>query len=73
MEQVTGGQLTGSPSGKQRQKKLGRGRPTPSLMASVRTAVMSTENRSPGSLETVSELRSTHSCRTKEQSNGRAN
>nr|ACN36271.1 unknown [Zea mays] len=37
----------GTPSGKQRQKKLGRGRPTPSLMASVRTPVMSTEKRRP--------------------------
>jgi hypothetical protein len=40
-------ELTGTPSGKHRQKKLGRGRPTPSLIASVRTPVMSTENRMP--------------------------
>jgi len=39
--------LTGIPSGKQRQKKSGRGRPTPSLIASVKTAVISTENRRP--------------------------
>jgi hypothetical protein len=30
--------FTGLPSGKQRQKKSGRGRPTPSLIASVITA-----------------------------------
>ena len=35
------------PSGKQRQKKSGRGLPTPSLMASVITEVISTENRRP--------------------------
>jgi hypothetical protein len=35
------------PSGKQRQKKSGRGRPTASLMASVKTAVIKTENRRP--------------------------
>lgn len=35
------------PSGKQRQKKSGRGRPTPSLIASVKTAVIKTENRRP--------------------------
>ena len=35
------------PSGKQRQKKSGRGRPTPSLIASVITPVTSTEYRRP--------------------------
>jgi hypothetical protein len=40
--------VTAIPSGKQRQKKSGRGRPTASLIASVRTPVMSTENRMPG-------------------------
>lgn len=35
------------PLGKQRQKKSGRGRPTPSLIASVITAVTNTENRRP--------------------------
>ena len=39
--------LTPLPSGKQRQKKSGRGRPTASLIASVMTPVMSTENKSP--------------------------
>lgn len=38
---------TGFPSGKQRQKKSGRGRPTASLIASVITAVISTENKRP--------------------------
>lgn len=41
------GQPTPLPSGKQRQKKSGRGRPTPSLITSVITAVMRTENRRP--------------------------
>lgn len=35
------------PSGKQRQKKSGRGLPTPSLIASVITEVISTENNRP--------------------------
>jgi hypothetical protein len=39
--------FTGLPSGKQRQKKSGRGRPTPSLIASVITAVISTEYKIP--------------------------
>jgi hypothetical protein len=39
--------ITGFPSGKQRQKKSGRGRPTPFLIASVITAVISTEYRIP--------------------------
>jgi hypothetical protein len=39
--------VTAIPSGKQRQKKFGRGRPTASLMASVRTPVINTENRMP--------------------------
>ncbi|GER43877.1 thermolysin [Striga asiatica] len=39
--------LTPLPSGKQRQKKSGRGRPTASLIASVRTAVISTEKSRP--------------------------
>jgi hypothetical protein len=38
---------TSFPSGKQRQKKSGRGRPTASLIASVRTAVISTEYSMP--------------------------
>jgi hypothetical protein len=38
---------TAFPSGKQRQKKFGRGRPTASLIASVRTPVINTENRIP--------------------------
>jgi len=39
--------ITGTPSGKQRQKKSGRGRPTASLIATVRMAVIRTENRRP--------------------------
>lgn len=39
--------LTSFPSGKQRQKKSGRGRPTASLIASVITAVISTANNRP--------------------------
>lgn len=39
--------FTPTPSGKQRQKKSGRGRPTASFIASVITPVMSTEKRSP--------------------------
>lgn len=39
--------LTPIPSGKQRQKKSGRGRPTASFIASVMTPVISTENKSP--------------------------
>ena len=35
-------------SGKQRQNESGRGRPTPSLIASVKTAVIATEKRRPG-------------------------
>jgi hypothetical protein len=42
-----GEHITGTPSGKQRQKKSGRGRPTPSLIASVKTAVIAIENRRP--------------------------
>ena len=42
------GQHTPFPSGKHRQKKSGRGRPTASLIASVITPVISTENRRPG-------------------------
>lgn len=38
---------TSFPSGKQRQKKSGRGLPTPSLIASVITEVISTEKRRP--------------------------
>jgi hypothetical protein len=40
-------ELTATPSGKQRQKKSGRGLPTASLMATVRMAVMRTENKTP--------------------------
>lgn len=40
-------ELTPLPSGKHRQKKSGRGRPTASLIASVITPVMSTEYRRP--------------------------
>jgi hypothetical protein len=46
-EAVATAELTGTPSGKQRQKKSGRGRPTASLTTTVRTAVMRTENRRP--------------------------
>ena len=42
-----GDHITGTPSGKQRQKKSGRGRPTPSFIASVTTAVIAIENRIP--------------------------
>lgn len=42
---------TSLPSGKQRQKKSGRGRPTPFLMASVITAVISMANKSPASFQ----------------------
>lgn len=38
---------TSSPSGKQRQKKFGLGRPTASLIASVMTPVMRTEYNRP--------------------------
>lgn len=38
---------TSFPSGKQRQKKSGRGRPTASFIASVNTAVIKTENSKP--------------------------
>lgn len=44
---IEGKEITGMPSGKQRQKKSGRGRPTPSLIASVITAVISTEYKIP--------------------------
>lgn len=39
--------FTSFPSGKQRQKKSGRGRPTASLIASVTTPVKSTAYRRP--------------------------
>lgn len=39
--------LTPLPSGKQRQKKSGRGLPTASFIASVITPVISTENNKP--------------------------
>jgi len=45
------------PSGKQRQKKSGRGRPTASLIASVKTAVISTENKMPANISTNLEFR----------------
>jgi len=38
---------TSFPSGKQRQKKSGRGLPTAFFIASVMTAVISTENKRP--------------------------
>lgn len=38
---------TSIPSGKQRQKKSGRGRPVASFIASVMTPVIKTENNSP--------------------------
>ncbi|KAK8939607.1 hypothetical protein KSP40_PGU002793 [Platanthera guangdongensis] len=41
------GSLTSFPSGKHCQKKSGHGRPTASLIASVRTPVISTEKRRP--------------------------
>lgn len=53
--QITG--LTPIPFGKQRQKKSGRGRPTPSFIASVRTPVISTENSRPDSV-----LQRRHDC-----------
>ena len=39
--------LTAFPSGKHRQKKSGRGRPTASFMASVRTADIRTAKKRP--------------------------
>lgn len=41
------GIYTSFPSGEQRQKKSGRGRPTAFFIASVMTAVISTENKRP--------------------------
>ena len=51
---------TSSPSGKHRQKKSGRGRPTASFVASVITAVTRTENKRPALKEAISNYQAKH-------------